>query len=221
MADSNTIYNGVKEYFDPKGDSGIPNFGTRNWFGRDGSNYWLEETPIWPELDRINKESASTIAGVIVPYAAGSNRTQWLQDRIKAIDARVEFNRGRVSGLIDSIKGTNGDVAVALEKGFTAALSALPYIGGVISGVAAGAEANRRLEAFKVQTLVQQYTEDIKQLAAIRAQLSKEYVGSGGSEKELGPKQKAPGAIPTYYYYLGAFLILLMLLYLRNRNQRK
>ena len=89
MADSNVIYDGVKEYFAPKGDSGVPNFNTQNWFGRDGTNYWLQEMLWWPQLKKINDDSASTIAAVIVPYQIGTDRTAWVLDRIKAIDTRV------------------------------------------------------------------------------------------------------------------------------------
>lgn len=52
---------------------------------------------------------------MVVAYPSGTNLEQWLSERIKAIDARIEFIQTRTVGLIDVLRATNADAVIALE----------------------------------------------------------------------------------------------------------
>ncbi|GAB2585773.1 hypothetical protein GCM10027190_38520 [Spirosoma areae] len=173
-------------------------------------------------MDRINQESKTTIEGVKLQYTTGTNRTEWLKERIGAIDARVNFIRGRVLDLLGYIQSINGDTAVTLEKAFTAALGLLPGIGSVITAIEGGAQASRNLEAYKAQSLIQQYTEDIKQLAAIRNALATEYGKAGTTTPTpLQPTQEAPNPNAIYYWIGGAIVLLAFIYWMSKRRNRR
>jgi hypothetical protein len=227
MADLNTTYNGVLEYFDPKADSGIPNPSTWNWFGFGGSNFWMDETPFWPELNAINNQSGSTLNAVKIPYrgTSATDRLAWVNERINAINERVKFIKGRTDQLLTKLQAQSTDSFNALTKVVTSALSLVPVVGTAVTFVQAQATSAQTLEQYKVQSLIQDYANDLKELATIRTQLLKELVVTDPdpTPAPTGPQeptQKAPTAIPVWYYYAGAGLLLLLLLGLRNQQRR-
>lgn len=219
MADINGTYSGVLEYFDPKADSGFPNNNT-DWFGNGGTNKWLDEMPFWPELDAINKASASTIDAVKVAYVAGQDRTQWLNDRITAINNRVSFIKGRSNQLLTSLAASGSSAYDGLMKGFTTALSAVPVVGTVINYFVGKDNAAKAVEDYKLQRLIQDYTADLNQLATIRATLVKELQAAPTTGTTLTDTGNAP--TPTLYYWLAGIAVLFLLfVYLKKRNRRK
>lgn len=220
MADLNVIYSGVVEYFDPKGDSGVPNPKTWNWFGFGGSNFWIEEMPYWPELDAINKQSASTIAAIKVAYKGSSTaeRLAWLNERVSAINERVKFIKGRTDQLLTKLQSLSTDSYNALTKVVTSALSLVPVVGTAITFIQSQNTAAQTLELYKIQSLIQDYADDLKQLATIRNQLLSELAKADPTTTD--PTNEAP-AIPTWYYFVGISLLLLLFVWLRRRNQKR
>ena len=222
MADINGTYSGVLEYFDPKGDSGVKNLSTVSLFGTGGSNYWLEEMPFWSDLDAINKDSASTIEAVKVAYVAGQDRTQWLNDRIKAINNRVSFINGRSTQLLNSLQASGSSTYDGLMKAFTTALSAVPVVGTAISYFAGKDATAKAVEQLKLQQLIQGYTTDLGQLASLKAGLVKELQAAPATgQKVLTPTGNAPNPYATYYWIAGIAALFLLFVYLKKRNRRK
>ncbi|GAB4043116.1 hypothetical protein [Spirosoma litoris] len=222
MADVNTVYAGVLEYFDPKADSGIPNPDTWNWFGMGGSNFWLDETPMWPELDAINKASSSTIEAVKVAYTgtAQAERNQWLTDRITAINNRVSFIQGRVNQLLNSLKNAGDPTYDFLLKSFTAAVSTVPVVGQVVNYFTGKSATAQAVQQLQIQQLVKNYTADLTQLGEIRATLVKELQAAPSGNKDLTDPGNAP--TPTLYYWLAGLAVLFLLfVYLKKRKRRK
>lgn len=217
MADLNIVYSGVLEYFDPKADSGIPNPSTQNWFGGGGSNFWLSEMPWWAELDKINKDSASTLSAVKVAFVTGQDRAQFITDRILAINNRVSFIKTRTLDLLATIAASGSSTYDVLMKGFTAALSAVPVVGSVVSYVVGKDSARQAVEQYKVQRLVQDYTTDLEQLALIRAQFIKELATL---DPDAGKVFEAPTAWPIWYYFVAAGVLVLFLMWLKKRRKK-
>jgi hypothetical protein len=225
MADRNTIYNGISSEREPNLDLGGICDGGMTVAGGCflGIGEWKEiAEPINAAIRAVNEKLVQTRDAVRVAYPTGTDRSKWINERIGAVDARVDFIRGRVSILLESIVSTNTDIAVSLEKAFTAALSAIPGIGPVISFFEAGAQANRQLETLKTQQLIQLYTEDIKELASIRAQLVAEYTkpATPAPTPQPAPPAEAPNPNAVYYWYGGAALLVLLLLYWRKHKKR-
>ena len=219
MADVNAFYDGVVEYFDPKGDSGVLNPSTTNIFGLGGSNFWLEEMNFWPQLKSINERSAATIAAVKVEFTTGI-RLDWLKARIAAIDDRAKFIKERGSALLDFLQSQSTDAYNAVVKGFTTALSLLPGIGPIIGAIGSGASASQQLQAYKTQTLITDYTKDLTYLAQLRAQLVKEIAAMDGTSTDETVSNAAT-AIPTWYYFVGAGVLIIFLLWLKKRQKSK
>ncbi|MBN8823890.1 MULTISPECIES: hypothetical protein [unclassified Spirosoma] len=221
MADINTVYAGVAEYFDPKADSGVPNF-NGNIFNPVGNNKWLEEMPFWPGLDAINKASSSTIQAVKVAYSGTTQaeRTQWLTDRITAIDNRVSFIKGRVNQLLNNLKDSGDPTYDALLKTFTVAVSAVPVVGQVVNYFVGQQQTAQAVQLLQVQTLIRDYTADLNQIGQIRSGLLKE-LQAAPSTTGTGPKNEAPNPNAVYYWLAGFALLFLLFVYLKKRNRRK
>ncbi|GAB4044639.1 hypothetical protein [Spirosoma litoris] len=220
MADLNTIYNGVPDQQDPDVViATVPD----TWPWQPYKKIYLPDE-VRQAIRDANDKAISTIDAVRVAYTTGTDRTQWLKDRIDAIDARVTFIRERVNNTLDYLKSIGADGYTLVEKAFTSALAALPYVEGIIAGAEAGAQAARQLEAYKAQQLVQLYAEDIKQLAQIRAALVAEYGKTTTGTTPGTDKTPAPQEAPTptvYYWYAGAAILVLFILYLAKKRNRK
>lgn len=224
MADINTVYAGVAEYFDPKADSGVHNPDTDNWFGMGGSNYWLEEMPFWPELDAIIKASSFTIQAVKVAYSGTTQteRSQWLTDRITAIDNRVSFIKGRVNQLLNSLKNWGDPTYDALLKTFNAAVSAVPVVGQVVNYFVGKQQTAQAIQQLQVQQLIKDYTADLNQIGEIRAALVKELKAAPSTTKQdLTGNDGAPNPYAVYYWLAGFALLFLLFVYLKKRKRRK
>ena len=222
MADANKFYQGVLEYFDPKADSGIPNF-NGSWIGGfGGTNKWLDETPFWPALKVINDNSSATVEAVKVAYVAGQDRTKWLEERLTAINARKAFIQERTNQLLDKLKASGSSAYDGLMKGFTTALSTVPVVGSVISYFAGKDATAKAIDDLKLQRLIQDYTADLGQLGTIGAELLKEYKAAPTTGKQpLTPTGEAPNIRIDYILYAAIVVIFLVFVYLKKRKKRK
>ena len=228
MADINTFYDGVLEYFDPKGDSGIKNPKTVSFIGGfGGSNFWLDQLPSWPEFDQINKDSSSTLNAVKVPYTGTTqaDRTQWLNDRLTAINSRVTFIKSRVEHLLNSLQARGSSTYDVLSKGFSSALSLLPGFGPIISYATAQANTAKTIDDYKLQALIQDYTKDLNFLAQLKnsylAELAKAPTTTTTTVATTTTTEQtsnAPTPIPTWYYYAGAALLILLFVWYRRNH---
>ena len=215
MADINTVYTGTNDYQDP--DIVIfvlPGF----WPWSPKREIYLPDE-IRDKIRAVNQQAVDTVNAVKVAYVAGSDRTQWLTDRLNAINTRLGFIRTRGNELLEFLKNAGSSAYDGLLKGFSTAISAVPVIGSVVSFAVAGQQAAQAVEQYKLQRLIQDYTSDVTQLGQIRAQLLAELAKAPATTTD--PTSNAPTAWPTWYYLAGAGLLLLFFVWYRRRNQKR
>lgn len=224
MSDLNTIYPGVIEFFDPDIIVGY----------MPPKLPWLKKTPLYlpPALrDLIRKNnglSSSTVQAVKIAYTSGNDRVKWSEERINAVDERVKFIKTRTDALLSNLKDKSDPAYNALLSGFSLAVAAVPVVGPLIATIVGRDQAAQKqaaaIDQLKTQLLIRDYTDDLKELRSIRIQLAYEYVGPPIMPKfgDDGPQLEGPKVIPVWYYYTGAFVVLIILLViLKNRQKQR
>ncbi|MVM34864.1 hypothetical protein GO755_32850 [Spirosoma sp. HMF4905] len=227
MADKNTQYQGYAETFD------IAQI-KRNMYG-----YWGSHNPTNEEIenflshnpdlqDRANKviqfnaDSVSTVAAVKVAYSGTTQaeRVAWINERLQAIENRADFIKARADIIISSLKelGATGAGDVFLSLWGAAFSIAVPVFGTLLSSLFVGGFMGASADTINdQQTRLQTYSNDIQQLAIIKAALVKELNGY----EQTDPTSNAANAWPTWYYYVGAGLLLLLVVWIRRRNLKR
>lgn len=217
MADLNVIYSPAVDYVNP--DVVI--------FQRPGGLFGLNPIDVYlpdeirDQIRKMNADAVSTAEAVKVEYKGSTptERTAWLKERIAAVDKRLQFVKDRTFQLLDQLQGSDQAAYNALLKSFTAAISAVPVIGGLVSAFVGQDQAVQQLNAFKLQTLIKDYQTDAEQLVKIRQALGTEYAAVSTTDP---PKDNAPKPIPTWVYYAGAVVLLIGLyIWQRRRKTRK
>lgn len=223
MGEQNTIYPGVIEFHDP--DIIVGYLPPVLPFGKKKPLYL---PPTIRDLIRKNNElSNSTVQAVKVPFTVGTDRKVWVVDRINSVDQRVKHIKTRTDALLSNLQDKSDPAYNALLTGFSLAVSAVPVVGALIVSIVGKDQAAQKqaaqIDQLKTQILIRDYTDDLKSLASIRIQLAYEHTGPPivpklGDENTLN----AASAIPLWYYYVGAFVLLMVfLVILKNRQERR
>lgn len=125
MADLIAIYSPTKDFTNP--DEVL--------FTLPGTFPWSERENVYhPDfirdlMRRVNAEAVSTAEAVKVPYTSGVQREQWLQDRINAVNVRVNFIKDRTEGLLTALQSSGSDSYATLSQLVATALSVIPVVG--------------------------------------------------------------------------------------------
>ncbi|GAB3999536.1 hypothetical protein GCM10028807_50040 [Spirosoma daeguense] len=179
----------------------------------------------------FNRASKDTVADVKVAYESGINRGVWLKDRIDAVNIRVNLIQERTAGL-RTILVRNGQPDASEAIGLTISnigAATIPVLGPIANAVLKSVIASDNAEQLAyAQTIVSRYSADVQELAAIKKQLMAEYATYGttptpivtGGNPQTG--NEAPSPNTTLYYYLAGFgLLMLVLLYLKNKRKNR
>lgn len=220
MADVNTQYQGVIENIDFDAPwlwlaqyGGAFGVGARAFLASDEAKEGKAQT------EKFNQDSASTVASVKVAYkgTTQAERVVWLNERIGAIDKRAAFIKERYNTIVQRLQD-DGEIdggEVFLSVWQVAFSAAIPVVGGLIGALFSGKVAgDKAARIARNKALVQAYIVDIQQLAAIRATLAKELA-------TYDPTNEAPTAWPIWYYFVGAGLLLLLIVWVRRRNLKR
>ncbi|GAB3970817.1 hypothetical protein GCM10028806_19520 [Spirosoma terrae] len=218
MAYLNTTYSGTPDFQDPDVIiAKLPGF----WPWQAWRNIYLPDE-IRDQIRKQNADAISTTDAVKVAYkgTTDSEREAWINERINAINERVKFIKTRTDQLLSRLQSQSADSYNAFSKIVTSALSLVPVVGSAITLISNQANTAQAIEQLKVQSLIQAYADDLKQLATIRNQLLADLVKIGTTDTTTDPTNNAATAVPTWYYFAGFALLLLFFLWLKNRNRR-
>ncbi|SFD67362.1 hypothetical protein [Spirosoma endophyticum] len=176
------------------------------------------------QVQSFNAQVKATIADVKLPYTSDVNRLDWLATRIKAVSNRTNLIRQRVGVL--NIRYAEA-AAAGTDNAFTIfnqTASALPVVGAAFGWVGALAKREQAqynlTNALGAKQSIEGYTADAALLARINKQLLDEYQASNLSPTDETVSNAAT-AIPTWYYFVGAGLLLIFLLWLKQRNSKR
>lgn len=170
-------------------------------------------------LIQLNQSSASTVAAVKVAYSGTTQaeRVAWITERLKAIQTRADFIKAVTDRMISNLKdlGVSDAANIFLGVWTTVFTIGVPVYGGLISSAFnALVQSGSKQSIAREQEKLQNYYTDIQQLAAIKAELTKELAGYETTSNAATPW-------PTWYYFVGAGLLMLLFFWYRSKRAKR
>lgn len=171
---------------------------------------------------RINNANAvATAQAVQKPFSGSTSdeRSVWALSVVQAVNNRVEFIKQRCGQLLSSLQANNDSAYNSSLKIFQTGLSLVPGLGSAINYIANQSTTESAIDQVKMQTLIQDYANELQQLATLRDELIKDYLTTAATTND--PTAKAPTVSNIYWYVGGALLLILLIIIIRRRNTKR